>query len=333
MPLKIIRQDIIKMKVDAIVNSAHPMVSIGYGVDSRIHDSAGPLLFEARKKIGTIEVSKAFITPGYKLMAKYVIHTVGPNYYRNELTAPMLLRETYQNVLNLARSKNVKSIAFPLISSGVYGYPKKEALEIAKETINLFLETHELDVFLVLFDQESYDLGIKYGEKINNYLIQNYDMFANQHRLLKDVFEEEKINYNKTNSPEIEEISQKSNFKVVFDEEEETFSDMLFRLIRERNIHEVKMYQDAHISKQLFSKIKSNSYYQPTRETVFLFCIAMHLSLSLSKKLLASAGYTFNKSSRFDLIIMYFIESKIYDFYTIDSILIQYNQKALRRYN
>ena len=131
----------------------------------------------------------------------------------------------------------------------------------------------------------------------------------------------------------MEEISQKSNFKVVLDEAEETFSDMLFRLIRERNIHEVKMYQDAHISKQLFSKIKSNSYYQPTRETVFLFCIAMHLSLHLSKKLLASAGFTFNKSSRFDLIIMYFIESKIYDFYTIDSILMQYNQKALRRYN
>ena len=333
MPLKIIRQDIIKMKVDAIVNSAHPSVSIGYGVDSRIHDSAGPLLFEARKKIGTIDVSKAFITPGYKLMSKYVIHTVGPNYYRNESTAPKLLRETYRNVLNLAISKNVKSLAFPLISSGVYGYPKKEALEIAKETINLFLEMHEIDVFLVLFDQESYDLGTKYGDKINNYLIQNYDMFANQQRLLEDVFEEEKINYHKTNSPEIEEISQKSNFKVVFDEVEETFSDMLFRLIRERNIHEVKMYQDAHISKQLFSKIKSNSYYQPTRETVFLFCIAMHLSLSLSKKLLASAGYTFNKSSRFDLIIMYFIESKIYDFYTIDSILIQYNQKALRRYN
>jgi O-acetyl-ADP-ribose deacetylase (regulator of RNase III) len=333
MPLKIIRQDIIKMKVDAIVNSAHPSVSIGYGVDSRIHDFAGPLLFEARKKIGNISVSKAFITPGYKLMSKYVIHTVGPNYYRNELTAPKLLRETYQNVLNLARSKNVKSLAFPLISSGVYGYPKKEALEIAKETINLFLKTHEIDVFLVLFDQESYDLGIKYGDKINNYLIQNYDMFANQQRLLEDVFEEEKSNSFSIDALKIRKFSQKSSLKDVFDDAEETFSDMLFRLIRERNIHEVKMYQDAHISKQLFSKIKSNSYYQPTRETVFLFCVAMHLSLSLSKKLLASAGFTFNKSSRFDLILMYFIENKIFDFYIIDSILMQYNQKALRRYS
>ena len=335
MKLKIIRHDIIKMRVDAVVNSAHPHAAIGYGVDSRIHDAAGPMLFKARQKIGSILVSQAFITSGYRLTAKYVIHTVGPNYYRNKETAPKLLYDTYINCLNLAKDNHLKSIAFPLISSGVYGYPKEDALSIAKDAIHNFLKEYDMDIYLVLYDQESYDTAIKYGDQVNNYIIKNYDpsikhqlfieeIFRNRpsKRPKREVFQSDALIYHKL-----------SNLSALDDDIEEPFSDLLFRMIREKNINEVKMYQDAFISKQHFSKMKSDSYYQPKRETVFLLCIAMKLNLEESIKLLQSAGYAFNHSSKFELIIKYFIEKGIYDFHTIDSLLMQYDQKTLRKYN
>ena len=349
MPLQIIRQDIIKMQVDAIVNSAHPHAAIGYGVDSRIHDAAGPMLFKAREQIGSIPVSKAFMTEGYKLMAKNVIHTVGPNYYRNQDTAPQLLYDTYTNCLKVALLNNLKSIAFPLLSSGVYGYPKDEALSIAKVAISTFLLENDLDVYLVLYDQDSYDTAIKYGDQVNNYIIKNYDPSIKHQKFIEEIFknrpnkrpretryesaklsniiyEEDKID------DDIRENNRKRNINRYIDDIDETFSDLLFRFIREKTINEVKMYQEALISKQHFSKMKSDSYYQPKRETVFLLCIAMNLNLEESNQLLQSAGYAFNNSSKFELIIKYFIEKNIYNFHTIDSLLMQYDQKTLRKY-
>jgi len=157
MPLKVIKGDITTLKVDAIVNAANKELEGGGGVDGAIHLKAGPLLDEACKLLAPCETGEAKLTSGFNLPAKYIIHTVGPIYvdgFHNEET---LLKKCYISSLNIAKKNNFRSIAFPLISSGVYGYPKKEAFNVAKNTIKNFLETYpNLEVYIVLYDQTDF---------------------------------------------------------------------------------------------------------------------------------------------------------------------------------
>ena len=159
MPFQIVRQDIVRMHADAIVNTANPQPVIGSGVDQRIHEAAGYQLLEARQHIGSITVGDAFITPGFSLNAKYVIHTVGPVWQGGTMGEYVLLCSCYSRSLHLARQWGCQSVAFPLISSGNYGFPRDLALKAATETIGAFLKENEMQVYLVVYDRESVRLS------------------------------------------------------------------------------------------------------------------------------------------------------------------------------
>lgn len=343
MPLLILRQDIVYMNVDAIVSSVSQEPYLGVGVHSRIHDVAGPSLFLARQQLGSINVSEAFITPGYQLLAKYVIHTHAPNYYFDPKKAPILLYDTYQNCLHLAKKHHLTSIAFPLLSSGVYGYPKDEALEIAKKAIHDFLETYDLKVYLVVYDHESYEIAKKYSQKVNDYLYRNYqpidvdliDDFEDEEDDDSESFMYESAMHSQSiiaDAIEPKPKKKKASLKNINKSLSSSFTDLFYEFAREKKIDVIELYKEAMISRQTISKFSTKENYRPKRETVFLCAIGLKLNLEETEQLLASCGYAINPSSKFELIIQYFIESEIYDFNEIDTILIQYDQKTLRNY-
>ena len=185
MPLQIIRQDITKMKTDAIVNAANSTLLGGGGVDGCIHRAAGPELLNACKALGGCPTGEARITPGFRLSCKYIIHTVGPLWQGGHAGEPALLQACYRNALTLALEHGCRSIAFPLISAGAYGYPKRQALQIAEDTILTFLEQHEMAVYLVLLDPGAVVLNEPYATELPAFVRQmlRNDLLDLGHRL------------------------------------------------------------------------------------------------------------------------------------------------------
>ena len=175
MPFHIIRDNITRVHADAIVNTANPEPVYAGGTDSAIYHAAGrDRLLAERKKIGRINPGQAAFTPAFALHAKYIIHTVGPVWQGGDRGEFELLASCYRNSLGIARRLGCESIAFPLISTGVYGFPKDRALEIALREISVFLEKSEMDVTLVVFDRKSFDLSAGLAADIRQYISDNY---------------------------------------------------------------------------------------------------------------------------------------------------------------
>ena len=174
MPFEIVRNDITNMQVDAIVNSANPRPVVGLGTDSSIHEKAGPELLVARQKIGPIPVGQAAITPAFRLSAKYVIHTVGPVWDGGNYGEETLLRSCYVESLKLALEHGCKSIAFPLIATNNYGFPKDKALQIAVSAFSEFLLETEMQIYLVVFNRDAYQLSEKLFQNVESYIEEHF---------------------------------------------------------------------------------------------------------------------------------------------------------------
>lgn len=344
MPFQIVHNDITQMHTDVIVNTANCGLIQGGGVCGAVFAAAGAKkLQKACSKIAPCPTGQSVITKGYDLSAKYIIHTVGPVWHGGTDNEKNLLISAYQSALELAAAHHCQSIAFPLISSGIYGYPQKEALEIAVSTIRRFLEDHEMDVYLVVFSRDVVKLSEQLYDRIKHY-INRYAPEIGEHRRYQRTSQlkesEFHINYPAdamvhdetscyTHSFSFDHRPKPRKLETLLSHMEETFSEMLFRLIDEKGFSDVEVYKRSNIDRKLFSKIKSNKNYTPKKQTIFALAIGMQLSLDETVDLLKRAGYSFSGSNKFDIIIRYFIENEQYDIYTINEALFYFEQPTL----
>lgn len=345
MPLKLIRDDITKLSCDAIVNAAKKSLLGGGGVDGAIHKAAGIKLLLACRKLHGCETGEAKITAGYSLPSKYVIHTVGPVWKDGLHNEENLLRSCYRNSLAIAKEYNLESIAFPLISSGAYGYPKDQALHIAIDEISTFLLQNEMLVYLVVFDKDSYKISEKLFSDISSfiddrYVDENLQIFERNNFVLNSAPRlKSRIigqSYPQRENPldntmEILECrpSDSNSLRDALENLDESFSEMLLRKIDEKGMDDPECYKKANIDRKLFSKIKSDKNYKPSKTTVLAFAIALELSLSETKDMLEKAGFAISHSNKFDIIIEYFITNGNYNIFEINEALFAFDQKLL----
>ena len=339
MPFEIVRNDITQMRVDAIVNTANPRPVIGSGVDAGIHRAAGPELLTAREKIGRIGVGEAAITPGFGLNAKFVIHTVGPVWRGGLLGERKLLRGCYEASLALAAENGCASIAFPLISTGNYGFPKDEALQIALDAIRGFLNDHEMLVSLVVFDRESFQLSRERYREVASFIDENYiqEQASRQFSLRgnRDAVEEFCVPMECAEAaPPRESVplpygKPKPSLADLLAQTDAGFSETLLKLIDKTGRKDSEIYTRANLSRQHFSKIRNNPHYQPTKPTAIALALALELDLEQTRDLIGRAGYALTGSSKFDVIIMYFIREKNYNLFDINAALFEFDQSLL----
>ncbi len=321
MPLQIVRNDITKMEADAIVNAANETLLGGGGVDGAIHRAAGKELLEECRKLNGCKTGEAKITKGYLLTAKYVIHTVGPIWTGGNRGEEALLRACYRNSLKLAAEYGLESIAFPLISAGAYGYPKRDALRVATQEIASFLDDNEMTVVLVLFGIEILPTDVKTARDIARYI--------------DDVYAEESIRRDLSQGILYDTIDYKNaapmraSLDDALRELDEGFTEMLLRKIDEKGMKDAECYRRANIDRKLFSKIRSDARYKPSKRTAVALGIALQLPLDEMRSLLDKAGYSLSHSSEFDIIIEYCVTHGQYDIYRINEILFSYDQALL----
>ena len=322
MPLQMVRNDITTMKVDAIVNAAKNSLLGGGGVDGAIHRAAGPELLEECRTLGGCPTGQAKITKGYRLPAHYVIHTVGPIWRGGDHGERELLRSAYRSSLELALEYGCQTVAFPLISSGAYGYPKDQALKVAVDTIGDFLLSHDMTVYLVIFDRAAYTIGGKIFSNIAAYIDDHYVDEHTQSRWEMSS-EEEPM------EAQLWCASAPLSLDEALGQLNESFTQMLLRKIDERGITDAQCYKKANIDRKLFSKIRSDVHYKPSKPTAMAFAIALELPLDEARELLQKAGFAFSHASKFDIIVEYFIAHQNYNIFEINEALFAFDQSLL----
>ena len=330
MPFEILRNDITKMNVDAIVNTANPRPVIGSGVDSMLHQAAGPELLKAREAIGPIAVGEAAVTDAFALHAKFVIHTVGPVWQGGGCGEEALLRRCYDNALRLAAERKCRSIAFPLISSGNYGFPKDKALQVAIAAFSAFLMENEMQIYLVVFDRGAYRLSEQLFQGVASYIDQHY---VDSCELATYGAAPRRGRRRLDRCMEVCESMAMPRPSMSLEDflkaKDSGFTQRLRELILEKGLKNSAVYKRANISKQLFSKIINDPDARPTKPTAIALALALELDLEGTRDLIGRAGYALTNSSTFDLIIRYFIERKQYNVVEINIALYEFDQSLL----
>lgn len=335
MPLEIVRNDITKMKVDAIVNAANESLLGGGGVDGAIHYAAGPALLAECKTLGGCKTGKAKITGGYNLPAKYVIHTVGPIYEDGKHGEKALLESCYRESLALAKAHNCETVAFPLVSSGVYGYPKDQALKVAIQVISDFLLENEMKVYIVIFDKAAYKISEKLFSDIAEYIDDNYvDEHTDYRResIRMNAPMQASVGLFEADLCECKAMLAEDDLDAKLKQIDESFSQMLLRKIDEKGMTDAECYKKANIDRKLFSKIRSDVHYKPSKPTAIAFAISLELSLDETEDMLKKAGFALSHSNKFDIIIEYFISKGNYNIFEINEALFAFDQSLLGAY-
>jgi O-acetyl-ADP-ribose deacetylase len=355
MPFQIVRNDIAKMSVDAVVNAANSELLAGGGVCGALFEGAGVAeLTQACNAIGHCDVGDAVITPAFALPARYIIHAVGPVWQGGGACEADLLRSCYERSLALALAHGCTSIAFPLISTGIFGYPKKEVLDIVQAVVSEFLAQHDLEIHLVVYDRAAVSISEELFDSIRAYIDDIYvdesaffgsarELNAYETGVLKDAGFSQDDEVMRAPQPRVLQADEvflsaavpcgvpapTENLESLIENLDETFSNCLLRLIDERGMTDVEAYRRANISRKLFSKIRSNADYHPSKPTVLAFACALSLSLDETRALLEKAGFALSHSSKFDVIVEYFIAHKKYDIFEINETLFAFDQVLL----
>ncbi len=362
MPIYIVRNDITKMNCDAIVNAANSSLLGGGGVDGAIHRAAGEELLEECRTLGGCNTGQAKITKGYNLPCKYIIHTVGPIWQGGDNGERELLTSCYRESLKLAAEYKCESVAFPLISTGVYGYPKDLGIQAAVDEISRFLLDHDMAVYLTVFDKSGFQISQKLFSDITQYIDENYveEHFISdrkrselhrcaaacpnpakadtankkpknkqrENRLLS-FNRDEKERENWDTASDMQLLSPPPSLEEMVNAVDESFSQMLLRKIDEKGMTDSQCYKRANIDRRLFAKIRKDVNYKPSKPTAIAFAIALKLSLEETKEMLMKAGYALSHSSKFDIIIEYFITNGKYDIIEINEALFAFDQVLL----
>lgn len=333
MPFSIVCQDITTMQVDAIVNAANTALRMGGGVCGAIFRAAGAKQLQAAcDRLAPIRTGEAVLTPGFALPAKYVIHAAGPIYREEERElCGRQLRAAYNNALRLAVEHGCGSIAFPLISSGIYGYPKEEALRVAVSSIREFLSEHDIDVFLAVLDRSAIPVRKELRDEIQR-CIDAQEPRQGFQKTLREAL-------SRTDSPaksglHLEDALMAPMCAPALPDDvaaklDEPFSRALLRLIDEKGMTDVEVYKRANLDRRLFSKIRSIKGYLPGKRTAVALAVALRLSLDETDDLLRCAGYALSSAVLFDAIVGFFIAGGRYDIDEINEVLFACGQPLL----
>lgn len=345
MSFTIVRQDITRLKVDAIVNAGNNNLLQGGGVCGAIFTAAGAAdLQMACNPLAPIKTGQAVMTPGFALPSRFIIHTAGPIYanYSPEESA-RLLGQCYTNSLNLAVVKGFESIAFPLISSGIYGYPPDEALKVASNAILQFLEEQELEVYLCVFSHKAFRASRELMGQVQSFVDEHYvDSLERRDfsRLNKNTFflmdkakdrpQPDILNELPGLIDSAVGLASELHSRFAFEQKPvATFSEMVLSLIDQKNMTDTEVYRRANLDRRLFSKLRSDTGYQPSKNTALALAIALKLSYNETQDLLSRAGYILHPAQKADLIVEYFIRERMYDIYEINCILIELKHDPL----
>lgn len=386
MPLQIVRNDITRMKVDAIVNAANESLLGGGGVDGCIHRAAGPALLEECRKLGGCQTGGARITGAGNLPCRYVIHAVGPRWRGGGYGERELLISCYRTALSLAAEKGCETVAFPLISSGIYGYPKDQALQIAMETCNSFLLENDMLIYIVIFDRKAFWIGESLFADIAEYIDDHYvethtdsrlaylarqaqmqgDELPSQAALPKSAAPPQPSMPGaavpsavsaRSDAPALPSgsaapsrpdspppsgsrfsrlpflrrrpVPAAASLEDAVSQIDESFAEMLLRKIDEKGMTDVQCYKKANIDRKLFSKIRSDKFYRPSKATVLAFAIALELPLEETGEMLMKAGFALSHSNKFDIIVEFFIKRGNYNILEINEALFAFDQSLL----
>lgn len=354
MPVTIIRNDITLVHADAIVNPANPQPTYADGTDRAVYLAAGAeQLLAERRKIGPIEPGQVAATPGFRLPARYIIHAVGPVWTGGGAGEFEILRACYDHALAKAAELKCKSVAFPLLASGVNGFPRDRALRIALAAINDFLMRHEMNVTLVVFSREAFELSGKLFSDVKA-LIDDLHVREAMRAEYRGRLAEERVLRRSPGTaravgtaPRPETLEAKASFVMpepcaclsddaddaALDEllrnKPETFQQRLLHLIDESGLTDVMVYKRANIDRKHFSKIRSDANYRPSKKTAVAFALALRLDVAQAEDLLARAGLAFSDSQAFDIIVKHCIRERQYDLSEINSVLFKYDQEQL----
>ena len=349
MPFKIILSDITKLRVDAIVNAANTQLQMGGGVCGAIFSAAGAdKLQDACDRLAPIKTGEAVITQGFNLPAKYIIHAAGPVYRDGKQGEEALLHSCYTNSLELAIKHGCESIAFPLISSGIYGYPKAEALRVATDAIRDFITHREntvlydIDVSLVVLSKAAFAVSEDLLGTVERYIRKHYVGEKEHHYLRRRLLDADikalsDVEMMHLSTPMVADATSKESISApisasldnLFGNLDEPFASTLLRLIGTTGKKDSEVYRRANIDRRLFSKIRSNENYAPSKPTVLAFAVALELNIAQTKDLLGRAGFALSHSRKFDVIVEYFIQSRNYDIFEINEVLFRYDQPLL----
>lgn len=336
MPFEIVRNDIVNMQVDAVVNTANPNPVIGSGVDSGIHKKAGHELLVARQKIGCIDFGDAAITPGFDLDARYVIHTVGPVWKDGSHREEQILSSCYRNSLTLAKEHECESIAFPLIATGNYGFPKPLALQIAVREISTFLLENEMQVYLVVFGKEAFALSEKLFKSVNSYINENYIRSKKLDEYGTESMYGSRLETRRIREQECADMSvgaaipmDSDDWGQLINDLDAGFSETLLQLIDRTGKKDSEIYKKANVDRKLFSKIRNNMDYRPSKTTALAFAFALELDVDETKDFISRAGFALSHSSKFDVIVEYFLVNRNYNVFELNEVLFAFDQPLI----